>query len=367
MHAKGLLLLAAAVVAALGFAQPVHALPIFAHRFSLRCEVCHTAIPHLTPFGQAFLEHGYRLPPSFPRNDALPVALKVNLGYSSAADPSGLPKTIVDEVELLAGAPIAKRLSYRIEQYVVDGGVPGKTRDAWFSFTTRPDFGDAAPALRVTAGEFTLPLPVDPETQRDTENHYAVFDQTVGANPFDLFDDKIGVDVAYGPSYGTGGTGVHALALLGHDAGSGLPSQGLDTMVYAQTGSPDAFVSTYRYDGSRPLGIVADRFYRDGAGVTVTTGKASIEALIQRGDDSSADGRGERIASSGGYVQLHWTPSPAMFGVVRYDATSDGSAGAMRSITTSLIFRLLPNARFTIEDVATGGRNAPGAGWLIAF
>src|SRR5215472_2249422 len=183
---------AIAFVVVIGFSRPAGALPVFAHRFGLQCEACHTVVPHLTTFGEAFLADGYRLPPSFDRHPAMPVALKVNVAYSSAADPSGLPKAIVDEIELLAGAPVGERLSYRFEQYIVDGGVPGKTRDAWISYTTQPGFGSAAPSFRVTAGEFTLPLPVDPETQRDTENHYAIFDQTVGADPFDLFEDKIG-------------------------------------------------------------------------------------------------------------------------------------------------------------------------------
>lgn len=352
--------------ATFGFSQRADALPVFAHRFGLQCEVCHTAIPHLTPFGQAFLMDGYRLPqPS--RNDVLPIAVKVNLAYSSAADPSGLPKAIVDELEVLAGAPIGKRLSYRLEQYVVDGGVPGTTRDAWLSYTTRPDFGDSAPALRVTAGEFTLPLPVDPETQRDTENHYAIFDQTVGSNPFDLFEDKIGIDAAYGPSFGASGTDVHLLALAGHDARSGLASHGADSMAYVQSGSPLASISAYRYDGVRPLGIIADRFYREGAGLAVTSGKATIDALVQRGADASADGQGHAVSSGGGYLQLHWTPSASMFGVVRYDATSQTGVAATHSVTASLVFRTYRNARFTLEDVVTGGRNTPAAAWLIAF
>jgi len=353
--------------AVLGLCQPAKALPIFAHRFGLQCEVCHTAIPHLTPFGQAFLADGYRLPSSVPRNKTMPIALKVNLAYSSATDPSGLPKAIVDEVELLAGAPVGTRLSYRVEQYIVDGGAPGKTRDAWLTYTTRPDFGDSAPALRVTVGEFTLPLPVDPETQRDTEDHYAIFDQAVGSNPFDLFEDKIGIDAAYGPSFGGSGTDLHVLALVGHDALSGLASHGIDTMLYAQSGSPLGFVSAYRYEGTRPLRIVADRFSREAAAFTVTSGKATIDALVQRGDDSSADGRGNSVASDGGYLQMHWTPSPAMFGIVRYDATSDAVTRATHSVTATLVFRPYRNARFTIEDVMSGGHGYPGAAWLIAF
>src|SRR5271166_3674523 len=143
--------------------------------------------------------------------DVFPIALKVNLQYSSEPDPNGLPKAIVDEVELLASGPVTPHVSYRLEQYMVDGGEPGLTRDAWLEFLSRPAFGDTGSALRVTAGQFTLPLPVDPETQRETINHYQIFDQKVGDDPFDCFNDGMGIDIAYGRE--TDGTVVHLMAL----------------------------------------------------------------------------------------------------------------------------------------------------------
>src|SRR5215470_10425430 len=111
--------------------SPVLALPVFAHRYGLSCEACHTTVPHLNAFGAEFMRAGYRLPPNMERHPAFPVALKVNLEYSSQPDPNGLPKFIVDEVELLAGGALTKHVSYRLEQYLVDGGEPGLTRDAF--------------------------------------------------------------------------------------------------------------------------------------------------------------------------------------------------------------------------------------------
>ena len=65
---------------------------MFAHRYGLSCQACHTEIPHLTPFGQAFLANGYRIP-GLPPKPAFPVALKVKLGYASAgASSAPLPQ-----------------------------------------------------------------------------------------------------------------------------------------------------------------------------------------------------------------------------------------------------------------------------------
>ena len=50
--------LAAAIFAA---PLPAEAIPVFAHRYSLSCQACHTTVPHLTPFGETFMANGYRL------------------------------------------------------------------------------------------------------------------------------------------------------------------------------------------------------------------------------------------------------------------------------------------------------------------
>ena len=341
------------------------AIPVFAHRYGLSCQACHTAVPHLTPFGLAFLRAGFQLPPTMPVREAFPVSVKVNVQYSSAPEPQQLPRVILDELEFLSFASVTKHVSYRIEQYAVDGGSPGLTRDAWLSYTSRPDFGATAAALRATAGQFTLPLPVDPETQRWTLRHYAIFDQTVGANPFNLFDDRIGLDASFGKQIR--GIDLHALALKSHDPQSGLPNRGTDTMFALQDAVVGSVFSLYRYDGRRPLGPVSDRFWRQALSANVYLGKAEIDALAQMGLDSSADGMGRSVNSHGGYGQLIWSFSPTLMGVTRYDTTYDALAGKADSVTTSLVVRLRSNMRLTVEGVARKSGGAVNAAWLFAY
>ena len=302
------------------------ALAVFAYRFNLTCAACHTVIPHINSFGQAFLKDGFRLP-NAPKRAVFPIAPKVNLAYSSAVDPSG---------------------------------------DAWLSYTSKPGLGDASAALRVTAGEFTLPLPVDPETQRDTENHYAVFDQTIGSNPFNFFDDRIGVDVAYGKSTGAG-SDIHLLALEGHDPQSGLPDTGVDRMLTAQTGSTTMLISAYRYDGSRRAQSFDDRFWRQAIGVTTWRGKAELDALAQSGRDWSPGPGAKPAHSGGGFVQLRWVFAAPVFAVMRYDETHDSANGSQQSLTSSLIFRPYRNARLSLEDGVQSNRHTLNAAWLFAY
>lgn len=339
-------------------------MPLFARRFDLSCGACHTTVPHLNPFGQAFLRSGFRLPPQVPTHATIPLTVKVNVQYSSAPDPTTLPKTILDELEFLSAGALTSRVSYRVEQYAVDGGLPGSTRDAWLNYTSDGEFGQRT-ELDATAGEFTLPLPVDPETQRPTQSHYLVFDQTVGSNPFNFFDDRIGIDGEYGRQ--VDGLIVGALAMRGHDPQSGLPTDGLDTMLVAARSSVPAVYTAYWYRGQRPLRPFADAFTREGIGATYDWGKAQFDFLGQLGFDSSADGRRDGVASSGGFAQARWYFSPSLFGVARYDTASDGLSGADMSETAGLVFRPYRNASLSVEKVFGFRHNAVNAAWLFAY
>lgn len=371
---RTLLWLTAAVVAVAALQAQrsrAEAYPMFARRYGVSCQTCHSVVPRLNPFGERFKAAGYRWPTSGAAHPTLPLTVKSNLAYTSEPDPSGLPKGIVDELEVLSAGPVGRDLSYHLEQYLVDGGTPGKLRDAWVEFDGDPmrAWISGAPhgfALRAQVGQFTLPLPNDPETMRPTESHYAVFDQTVGANPFDLFNDAMGINL----SLVAEGAEIHLLALAGHDPQSGLPTDGTDRMATARLGSERLSLFGYRYEGARPLGPVPDEFRRTGWAVRSTMGKSRASALLQTGTDSSADGLGAAVASSGGFAQEEWAFSDRLIAVVRYDGVNAGDAGAARSTTISLVVRPYRRARFTIEDVIVHQPRTThtlNLGWLFAY
>lgn len=305
------------------------ALPVFAHRFGLACQSCHTTVPHLNAFGEAFARNGFRLPDVRAR-DIVPLAVKVNIAYSSDADSTGLPKAIVDEIELLTGGAIGSRVNYFLEQYVLDGGRPGRPRDAWAQYNS--DNG----ALHVRAGQFTLPLPVDPETERDTQAHYLLYDQTVAGNSFNFFDPRAGID-AY--TVAADGSGVHLDALTrGNLMACGAKSVGQFTF-YA-----------YRYQSS---------FFRQGFGVRQNARKLDLIGVVQRGRDGD-------VHSSGGFAEAHYTFSPSLMALARYDRIFDSSGGRQRQAVLSLVTRPARNMRLTIEDVVTN-HHTLNFGWLFAY
>lgn len=341
------------------------AIPQFAHDYGMSCVKCHSVVPQLNSFGQAFLDNGYRIPQVSPAH-AFPVSVRFNLAYSSAPDDSGLPKAIVDELELLSAGTIDRRTSYFVEQYVLDGGVAGSTRDAWLSFRLSGADRTATP-LSIRTGQFTLPLPVDPETFRDTAEHYAVFDQTVGDNTFDFFEPKTGADLHVGTAL-RGLSGNYAM-VYGHEQQSGLPSDGHDTMFFVQDATGPVTLSSYNYSGLRPLGSVPDRFVRQGFGLSLYRGRVVLDNVVQTGFDSSAFGKGSGAASSGGFSQLRYTFSVTDYAIVRVDGTQDTN-GFSRSTTVLLGRRFARNTRFTIEDVISPSsvqRNTLNTQLTVAF
>jgi hypothetical protein len=322
---------------------------LFAHMYGVTCQKCHTVIPHLNEFGQHFLASGDRIPGVQP-GPAFPIAAKTNLLDSSenqgnGPNGEGLPKAIVDEVEVFTAGAIGTRGSFFVEQYAVDGGEHGLLRDAWVNDRINP-WGAKIP-LYVQAGSFTLPVPVDPETFRESYQDYVLFVQTVGNNPFNFFDPKIGAKVTIGDTLQ--GPSVQVFTGPGHDRQSGLLTTGEDWMENISEAVGPLTFTYYHYEGERPdVGTLLDRFVRQGYAVVFGEGRWESQNVIQTGYDSSYNGVG--YPSSGGFTQLRYTWSPRWFALGRYEGTF-GTAGFERDGVLLLGYGPSHNSRVTIEDV----------------
>jgi hypothetical protein len=331
--------------------RPAAAIPVFAHRYGLTCQACHTTIPHLTAFGEAFLARGYRIPGLAPKSTE-PIAVKGLLSYSSAtnggdadAGTTGrLPKAVVAEAELLIGGSAGPRTSYWAEAYVVDGGFPGRVRDAWVSERISGDH--AATPISLRAGQATLDLPVDPETFRETSDPYAIYSLNGYHNPFTLFAPKLGVSALIGSAaHGLSGT---VSLLEGREAGSNLTPRGLDRSLYVQQVRGDFTVSGYRYDGTRFVDGADDRFWRQGYGLGWQRRGTRVDAVYQTGFDARADQYADGLFSSGGFVQVRQDVGARTFAIARWDATQGNDFG--RAATVGLGYRPRRNMRWTAFD-----------------
>ena len=338
-----------------GLPGPAAAIPIFAHQYDVTCQKCHSVIPHLNDFGAAFMANGNRIPGVQP-GGAFPLATKINLVDSSAnqgsgPDGAGLPKAIVDEVELFTAGAIGTRASYFAEQYVVDGGMNGLTRDAWVTDRVNP--WDAKIPVFAQAGSFTLPVPVDPETFRDTYQHYTIYDQAVGANPFTFFSTKIGGHITLGDTLR--GFSAQFFAGPGHDRQSGLPSDGTDFMATLGESIGRTGLTVYRYNGTRPTPGGQDTFWRLGYALVYNQwGRFSSEAVLQTGWDSTCGIEATLgCASSGGFEQLRYQINRRWFVEARYEGTNDPTNGFTRDAVILLGWGPSRRSRLTLEDVIT--------------
>lgn len=356
------LVLAAVLLAAGLRSRPVSAIPMFAHQYGVTCGKCHSVIPHLNAFGAAFMANGYRIPGVKP-GPAFPISIKPNLVASSENQGSGpngagLPKDIVDEVEAFTAGAIGNRASYLVEQYIVDGGMRGLTRDAWVYDRVNP--WDAKLPVFAQVGSFTLPLPVDPETFRDSYQGYAVMEQTVGDNPFNFFDPKIGARVSFGdPLRGLSG---QIFAGQGHDRQSGIASLGTDYMGFAQDVIGPVTLSSYLYSGTRPLvsGSI-DRFQRTGFALVYNDfSRWEFDNLIQTGQDSDCNLLFYTwCTSSGGLTQARYMFSNRLYAEARYEGTNSPSQGGPPSPSGGFYrdgvmmvgYGTGENSRVTLEEV----------------
>ena len=339
-----------ALTAVLCSVRAASATPAFAERTGISCDACHNSMRDVNDLGETFARNGYRLPNLGDRGRPV-VGVRGQFAYTSEPDPSGLPKAVLDEVEVFVSGHVNRQITYFVQPYVVDGGVPGSMREAWVQYSTRGLFHGAP--VRLTAGAVTLPLPVDPETFRQTNQHYAIFDQTVGANPFNLIDPHNAVTLGVGNE--VHGTSIVTALVQSHDQLSGLASAGSDRMVYAQHAMGGLTLAAYAYDGKRDVGPVLDEFRRHALALNAYRGRWALETLLQTGYDSSPNGDGVGAASSGGYAQLRYRFDSATFGIVRYDGVADTTGTFERSLTVAATRRIGKGLRLGAEDVIRHG------------
>jgi hypothetical protein len=353
---------------------PASALPIFAHRYGFSCQQCHTTVPNLNPFGKYFLKHGFRLPGG--AKGTIPIAVKTEIEYQSSGggdsdepggSPQPLPKLLVNEVEILSAGSIGRNTSYYLEQYVVDDGLPGQPRDMWVNFDKYDKANDPiGPAFHVKLGQFTLPLPVDPETQRPTLSGYLIYSQVVASNAFNFFNPEIGADMSYTDD--RHGFEAHFDTIEAYTRGSGVPISGVDLMgTVSKTIGNDLTAYTYRYQGQQNFGPIPDQFYRQAYGLDFEHGKLSADGLIQTGYDTSSYGFGVGDLSSGGFLQAGWHFNSGLSMYARYDDVYNPFNLRTTQGTLDLVMRPVDRARITVEGTYSQKQYQLGLGLLFAY
>lgn len=334
---------------ALSCSHPAQAIPIFAERYGLKCTDCHSVLPILNAFGEAFRERGYRLP-GLPKHGTVPLALRYQLEYDR--DPSDSTRRFNPAGVLLSNADIGD-FSYFVHYNLGAGGGPSGLFLGYLS-----NYNEHTSQL-FRAGLFELPLPHSPGQRLDDLSAYGYETLHVGLNDLTLAAPRWGMEI----ERNVGRARLFAEASVGSFQGSAYGGAPVNTGEQTLSAVPEvgAFlrapvgpVRVYIESifGQRQIAQTGrtpfyDSYNRLGAAAQAQFGP--VELLTQQwyGRDTNADGLGGALGSSGGFARLLIWPTPHAYLGVRYD--TQAAPVASRDYVFYTGAQILPFARALIE------------------
>jgi hypothetical protein len=277
-------------------------------------------------------------------------SLREQVLYASRPEPA-TGNIRFDEWAFTGKGALGPRFDFRLEHYLLEGAQAGLTREAWVRYQIISNA--ARIPMTVRAGEFTLPLPLDPKDDLQSSTPFAVWDQAVGANPFTFFDSKIGTEVEIGRRE----HGINAaLAVLeGHERQSAYPARSADTAASLRYRMEPITATLYRYEGRRVVGNMRGGFSRTGLGVVWERGLFQFAAVGQLGRDGDADGSGTNVSSSGGFVQGRYAWGRRPFVLARWDTVADDIAGSSHRLVALAGWIFGDNLAMSLEDRVVPG------------
>lgn len=227
----------ALVIALLIVTEQCFAIPAFARKYNMSCNVCHSPFPRLKPYGDEFAGNGFRLKDkesprytidtgdemlSLLRDVPLAIRLEGYVRYQpQTARPSDFQAPYL--VKLLSGGQIAKDVAYYFYFFFGERGEVAGLEDAFIMFNNL--FGSE---LDVYFGQFQVSDPLFKRELRLTFEDYQVYRTKVGASSINLTYDR-GVMMTYAlPTK----TDIVLEVLNGSGIGQADPSRNFDDDKY---------------------------------------------------------------------------------------------------------------------------------------
>jgi hypothetical protein len=341
------------LAAAAGLApQPAAAVPLFAQRYNLQCAACHSVLPELNAFGNAFRERGYRLDGASKHGTTI-VALREQVGY--VKDPTDGTTRRVTPAGAILGAVEVGRVEAFVHENLGSGGGPASLFLGYLAY------GDARSGVLYRAGLMELPLVHSPAQRNDTLATYGYEGTLAGLNDLTLATPRWGLEaernvgagriaatlaVASGSGSAYGGKPV----ATGRSESFAAPELG----VYARFPvSDDVHVGVDALTGSRSIALSArpafdDRYTRVGTSLEARRGRLEFLAEQWWGRDFNADGAGGRLDSDGGFVRLRWRLGSHAYLGIREDGAA--APAATRALLWYVESHVTPHARVLIQQ-----------------
>lgn len=343
------------VVALIAAAAPASAVPIFAERYGFSCSACHTAVPDLNAFGNAFRRAGFRLP-NAPRHHDFPLALRFQNTYMKDLLPSQ-NRRFNNLAVAISTANFGRddSDSYFVRYFFGSQTAAGSLYYAWVQHVS-PVNGNF---LRF--GLFNLPLIANATQRLDTITTMPVYAYTVGHSYANFTTPR------WGMMFGQRNDRIDTEIALAddeyHGAAYGAPTPPSD--LVQSFARPEIFFSSLvTLPAGFKAGVLAlngdrafasrtssqrfnDQYYRDGVQAGWTGGRFEVTAQQVWGHDNNADGFGNATGSSGGFVTLKYHATPHAYVGIRYDAVANPFAS--RDYDVYLVFPPTVHSRIVIE------------------
>jgi len=344
------------------------AIPLFAQRYQLQCSACHSVLPELNAFGNAFRAHGYRLP--LPKHGTTGVAMRYQMEWEK--DPaSGSPRFTPGAV-LLSNADIGAVSAFVHYNLGAQGGPAGLFLGYLATY-------NAHTQSLYRLGLFELPLAQSPGQRLDDLAPYGYYGAHVGLNDLSLSSPRWGaqaertigsavadVTVDFGEFKGAayGGKPVPT----GETTGANSPEIGMFLRAPLTSGLQVGgdFITGSRRIVPAGRNTFTDAYQREGVFAKFTERNVDLQAEQWWGNDQNSDGFGAQTGSTGGYVRLKYYVTPHAYVGVRYDAQ------AVPFITRDMVyyaaFHVTPHARLLVQELAPVGQPAHlGAALTVGF
>ncbi len=306
------------------FPQSADAIPAFARKYKVSCNLCHAAVPRLTPFGEQFAANGFEMAVREPARDTIDTgdvmlrllqridfAVRLDL-FATASTPMRRDATDVDlkapyTAKLLSGGVLADGISYYMYFLLSERGDVGGLEDAYLQFT---DIGGSG--ISAIVGQFQVSDPLFKRELRLPFEDYQPYRLRVADARADLAYDR-GVMVNTSPWSG----GDVTLMLVN---GQGLNSAGTDRQYdtdnyktfaarYSQDLGP-LRVGGFGYFGNERAEGERDRITVLGPDATVALGPVEINAqyLWRRDTNPLLLPAGTETKVRSAMVELLWGP-----------------------------------------------------------
>jgi hypothetical protein len=350
------------------FAQTAFSIPAFARKYDMSCNVCHSPMPTLKPFGDEFANNGFRLPgqepPRFTRETGddelllmreLPLALRLD-GYSRYLSGNS-PETDIEWsyiLKILSGGQIANDVSYFMYFLFNERGDIAGVEDAFLTFH---DIGGSG--ISATVGQYQVSDPIFKRELRPTFEDYVIYTIKPGHSRASLAYDR-GLTLNYSPAASTAlfASVVNGNGIGGADEGRNFDSDPYKNFFFRAIQDVDSTISigAIGYVGTEREGGEINRIAMAGVDALVDLEHLELSAqYLQRRDRNPfflTDGA-STIMSSGGFAQVKFSPRldrSTWYAFLLYNnVRSDDDALRYHSVTGNFTYLVARNLRLAGE------------------